>query len=43
MKNINKPTGYFIVTIFWLAVLTLWSSKYTRTNFCKHNTQKIKM
>jgi len=25
MKNINKSTGYFIVTIFWLAVLTLWS------------------
>ena len=25
MKNINKSTGYFVVTIFWLAVLTLWS------------------
>jgi len=27
MKNINKSTGYFLVTIFWLAILTFWSVK----------------
>jgi len=27
MKNINKTTSYFLVTVFWLAVLTFWSVK----------------
>ena len=27
MKKINKNKGYFIIAIFWLAVLTLWSTK----------------
>jgi len=27
MKNISKRKGYFIVAIFWLAILTLWSTK----------------
>ena len=26
MKNINKRTGYLIVILFWLAVITLLSS-----------------
>ena len=27
MKNISKRTGYLIVAAFWLAILTLWSTK----------------
>ena len=33
MKNINKSTGYFVVTIFWLAVLTFWSVKSQAQTF----------
>jgi|TARA_R100000541_G_scaffold41311_3_gene48762 hypothetical protein len=36
MKKINKNKGYFIVAIFWLAVLTLWStrSQAQTNNWC---------
>ena len=33
MKNINKTTGYFLVTVFWLAVLTFWSVKAQAQTF----------
>ena len=33
MKNINKSTGYFLVTVFWLAVLTFWSVKTQAQTF----------
>jgi len=35
MKKINKNKGYFIVAIFWLAVLTLWSTRsQAQTTLC---------
>ena len=33
MKNINKSTGYFLVTVFWLVVLTFWSVKTQAQTF----------
>ena len=33
MKNINKTTGYFLVTVFWLAVLTFCSLKTQAQTF----------
>jgi hypothetical protein len=35
MKNINSKLGYVIVITFWLAILTLWSTKtQAQVNYC---------
>ena len=35
MKNINPKLGYVIVITFWLAILTLWSTKtQAQVNYC---------
>ena len=40
MKNINKSTGYLIVLIFWLTVITLFSSCQTIREINMSNSAK---
>ena len=40
MKNISKSTGYLIVLIFWLIVITLFSSCQTVKEINMSNNKK---